>query len=215
MTTETHLTDVTDVVKRKYGAIAKQVAAGQPGTCCGPSDCGCGGADPISDDLYDGRQVRELPLARQNQRAAGADNVEFLRGPIEAIPLPDVSVDVTISNCVVNLSADKDAVLAEAWLVLKPGGRLAISDVVRRRAVRPELARSIELSVGCVAGALEESDYRARLADVGFVGIDVEPTRVYHAADPAAFLAEAGFDPDEVATEVDGAFMSAFVRATR
>jgi SAM-dependent methyltransferase len=275
MTTETHLTDVTDVVKRKYGEIAKQVAAGQAGTCCGPSECGCGGADPITDDLYDGRQVRELPpaalraslgcgnptalaelkpgetvldlgsgggidvllsarrvgptgkaygldmtdemlaLARQNQRAAGADNVEFLKGQIEAIPLPDASVDVIISNCVVNLSADKDAVFAEAWRVLKPGGRLAISDVVRRRAVRPELARSIELWVGCVAGALEESDYRARLADVGFVGIDVEPTRVYHAADAAAFLAEAGFDPDEVAPEVDGAFMSAFVRATR
>ena len=156
-----------------------------------------------------------LALARRNQRKAGVENVEFLKGEIEAIPLPDASVDVIISNCVINLSADKDRVLAEAWRVLRPGGRLAVSDVVRRRPVSEGLRRSVELWVGCVAGALEESDYRARLAAAGFVGIEVEPTRIYRAADASAFLEKAGFDPAAVAEEVDGAFMSAFVRATR
>ena len=156
-----------------------------------------------------------LALARENQRTAGVENVEFLKGQIEAIPLPDASVDVIISNCDINLSADKDRVLAEAWRVLRPGGRLAVSDVVRRRAVPEALGRSIELWVGCVAGALEASDYRARLAAAGFVEIEVEPTRIYRAADAGAFLEKAGFDPDAVAAEVDGAFMSAFIRATR
>ena len=156
-----------------------------------------------------------LALARENQRTAGVGNVEFLKGQIEAIPLPDASVDVIISNCVINLSADKDRVLAEAWRVLRPGGRLAVSDVVRRRAVPEALGRSIELWVGCVAGALEASDYRARLAAAGFVEIEVEPTRIYRAADAGAFLEKAGFDPHAVAAEVDGAFMSAFIRATR
>ena len=152
-----------------------------------------------------------LALARENQRTAGVENVEFLEGEIEAIPLPDASVDVIISNCVINLSADKDRVLAEAWRVLRPGGRLAVSDVVRRRAVSEDLRQSVELWVGCVAGALEESDYRARLATAGFVGIEVEPTRIYRAADAGAFLERAGFDADAVAEEVGGAF----VRATR
>ena len=156
-----------------------------------------------------------LALARENQRKAGVENVEFLKGEIEAIPLPDASVDVIISNCVINLSADKDRVLAETWRVLRPGGRLAVSDVVRRRSVPEDLRRSIELWVGCVAGALEESDYRTRLAAAGFVGIEVEPTRIYRAADAAAFLTAAGFDATAVAEDVDGAFMSAFVRATR
>ena len=141
--------------------------------------------------------------------------MEFLKGEIEAVPLPDASVDVIISNCVINLSADKDRVLAEAWRVLRPGGRLAVSDVVRRREVSEDLRRSIELWVGCVAGALDESDYRARLAAVGFIGIEVEPTRIYRAADAGAFLEQAGFDLGAIAAGVNGAFMSAFVRATR
>ncbi len=155
-----------------------------------------------------------LALARQNQQQAGVTNVEFIKGSIEQIPLPDDSVDVIISNCVINLSADKDRVFAEARRVLKPGGRFAVSDVVRRRAVRPELQRSIELWVGCVAGALEEGDYVARLERAGFVGASIEPTRIYQATDAAQFLAEAGFDPEQVGAEVDGAFMSAFVRAS-
>ena len=272
--TSTATAHVTDGVKRKYGEIAEQVASGRDGSCCGPAACGCGGADPITGDLYDPGQVLDLPpdaltaslgcgnptalaelrpgetvldlgsgggidvllsarrvgptgkaygldmtdqmlaLACENQRTAGLENVEFLKGKIEAIPLPDASVDVIISNCVINLSADKDRVLAEAWRVLRPGGRLAVSDVVRRRAVPEALGRSIELWVGCVAGALEESDYRARLAAAGFVEIEVEPTRIYRAADASAFLEKAGFDPHTVAEEVDGAFMSAFVRAT-
>ena len=155
-----------------------------------------------------------LALARKNRKAAGVTNVEFLKGTIEAVPLPDASVDVIISNCVINLSSDKDRVFAEARRVLKPGGRLAVSDVVRRREVDDNLRRSLELWVGCVAGALEASDYRRRLAAAGFVDIDLEPTRVYGSADAAAFLTEAGFDPDTVAS-ADGAFMSAFVRARR
>ena len=156
-----------------------------------------------------------LALARENQRKARVENVEFLKGQIEAIPLPDASVDVIISNCVINLSADKDRVLGEAWRVLKPGGRLAVSDVVRRRPVPEALRRSIELWVGCVAGALEESDYRAKLETAGFVGVEIEPTRIYRAAEASAFLEQAGFDPKTVGAQVDGAFMSAFVRATR
>ena len=267
--------DIRNAVKRKYGAIAEQVPGGPGASCCGPSACGCGEADPITGDLYNPGELGGLPpgavtaslgcgnptalaelrpgetvldlgsgggidvllsarrvgpagkaygldmtdqmlaLARQHQRQAGVENVEFLQGEIEAIPLPDASVDVIISNCVINLSPDKDRVLAEAWRVLRPGGRLAISDVVRRRTVRAELRRSIELWVGCVAGALEESDYRARLAAAGFVEIAVEPTLIYRAADAGSFLEQAGFDPHAIAPEVDGAFMSAFVRASR
>ncbi len=156
-----------------------------------------------------------LELGRENQRKAGVENVEFLKGEIENIPLPDNSVDVIISNCVINLSADKDRVLAEAYRVLKPGGRFAVSDVVVRGAVAPEIRRSIELWAGCIAGALSVSDYEAKLEQAGFVDISLESTREYRAADAKEALAEAGFDVDAIAGEIDGKFFSAFVRATR
>jgi arsenite methyltransferase len=156
-----------------------------------------------------------LALARENQRKAGVQNVEFLKGEMENIPLPEGSVDVILSNCVVNLSADKDRVFAEAFRVLKPGGRLAISDVVFRGDVPAEIKRSVELWVGCVAGALEESDYRAKLAAAGFEAIDVEPTRVYKADDARQFLTAKGIDVDAIAPLVDGKVMSAFVRARK
>jgi len=156
-----------------------------------------------------------LALARENQRKAGATNVEFLKGEIEHIPLPDNSVDVIISNCVINLSADKDRALAEAFRVLKPGGRFAVSDVVVRGAVPAEVRRSMELWVGCVAGALEETDYRQKLARAGFEVIDVEPTRVYRSDDARVFLAEAGIVDEDMLGQIDGRFMSAFVRAQK
>jgi len=156
-----------------------------------------------------------LALARANQRKAGLDNVEFLKGEIERIPLPDASVDVIISNCVINLSADKDRVLAEAFRVLRPGGRLAVSDVVVRGEVSPAIRRSVELWIGCVAGALGEDEYRDKLATAGFEAIDVEPTRVYRAEDAREFLAGAAVDAAAIAPEVDGKFMSAFVRARK
>jgi SAM-dependent methyltransferase len=156
-----------------------------------------------------------LALARKHQAEAGATNVEFLKGEIEAIPLPDASVDVIISNCVINLSGDKDRVLAEAFRVLKPGGRFAVSDVVVRGEVPAAVRRSMELWVGCVAGALEERDYVARLERAGFTAVGVEPTRVYDVADAKAFLAAEGIDAEAIAAQVDGRFMSAFVRATK
>ena len=156
-----------------------------------------------------------LALARENQRQSGAENVEFLKGTLEAIPLPDNSVDVIVSNCVINLSADKDRALGEAFRVLKPGGRLAVSDVVVRGAVPAAIRRSVELWVGCIAGALEESEYRDKLAAAGFTAVDVQPTRVYKAEDAREFLAEAGLDPDAVAPQIDGKFISAFVRARK
>jgi arsenite methyltransferase len=156
-----------------------------------------------------------LALARENQEKAGVENVEFLKGAIEAIPLPDDSVDVIISNCVINLSADKDRVLAEAFRVLKPGGRFAVSDVVVRGEVFPEIRRSVELWIGCVAGALDETEYRDKLAKSGFEAIDLEPTRIYRAEDAREFLAGAGLDVDSIAPHVDGKFMSAFVRARK
>ncbi len=156
-----------------------------------------------------------LALARENQRKAGVENVEFLKGEIEQIPLPDASVDVIISNCVINLSADKDRVLTEAFRVLKPGGRLAVSDVVVRGEVPAEIRRSVELWIGCVAGALEEGEYRAKLARAGFEAIEIVPTRVYRAKDARGFCATAGLDPDTLAPQVDGKFMSAFVRACK
>jgi SAM-dependent methyltransferase len=154
-----------------------------------------------------------LALARQNQKKAGVDNVEFLKGEIEAIPLPDDSVDVIISNCVINLSADKDRVFAEAFRVLRPGGRFAVSDVVVRGEVPAQIRRSVELWIGCVAGALEEGDYRAKLGKAGFEAVDLEPTRIYRADDARDFLLQAGEGID--LSSVDGKFMSAFVRARK
>jgi SAM-dependent methyltransferase len=156
-----------------------------------------------------------LALARENQRQAGVKNAEFLKGEIEHIPLPDNSVDVEISNCVINLSADKAQVLREACRVLKPGGRFAVSDVVTRGEISPELRKSVLLWIGCVAGALEESAYREALADAGFERIEIEPTRIYSAEDAREFLASAGLDPDTIAPQVAGKFMSASIRASK
>jgi len=157
-----------------------------------------------------------LALARENQRKSGATNVEFLKGHIEHIPLPDNSVDVIISNCVINLSGDKDKVLGEAFRVLKPGGRFAVSDVVsRRRDIPAEIRRSVELWIGCVAGALHEDDFRAKLANAGFENIDIEVVREYRSADARQFLSDAGLDADAIAPIVDGAFGSAFVRGAK
>ena len=156
-----------------------------------------------------------LALARENQKKAGVENVEFLKGAIENIPLPENTVDVIISNCVINLSGDKDRVLAEAFRVLKPGGRLAVSDVVVRGSVPAEIQRSMELWVGCIAGALEEREYQEKLAGAGFEAIEVEPTRVYKADEAREFLVSAGLDPEVVGPQIDGKFISAFVRAVK
>ena len=156
-----------------------------------------------------------LTLARENQKQAGVTNVEFLRGEIENIPLPDNSVDVIISNCVINLSADKDRVLREAFRVLKPGGRFAVSDVVVRGAVPDEVRKSMLLWVGCMAGALEKNDYLAKLAAAGFEAATAEVTRVYDVEDARKSLAEAGIDVDAIAPQVDGKFVSAFIRASK
>jgi ubiquinone/menaquinone biosynthesis C-methylase UbiE len=156
-----------------------------------------------------------LALARDNQRQAGVDNVEFLRGEIENIPLPNESVDVVISNCVINLSADKERVLREAFRVLKPGGRFAVSDVVVRGEVDEQVRKSMLLWVGCIAGALEEREYRSKLTQAGFAKISIEPTRVYSIDDARHFLVEAGIDADAIAPQVEGKFMSAFIRATK
>jgi ubiquinone/menaquinone biosynthesis C-methylase UbiE len=156
-----------------------------------------------------------LDLARANARKAGADNVEFLKGEIEHIPLPDQSVDVIISNCVINLSGDKEQVLREAFRVLKPGGRFAVSDVVVRGSVPPDVRRSMELWVGCMAGALEEREFEQLLRDTGFEHPTLEPTRVYHIEDARAMLEAAGLDVDRLAPLVEGRFISAFVRARK
>jgi arsenite methyltransferase len=156
-----------------------------------------------------------LALARENQRKAGVTNVEFLKGEIEHIPLPSASVDVIISNCVINLSADKDRVLAEAFRVLKTGGRFAVSDVVVRGEVPPAIRRNVELWIGCVAGALKEQEYRDKLAKAGFESIDVEPTRVYRVDNAREFLTAQGIEAESIAPQVDGKFMSAFVRAVK
>jgi arsenite methyltransferase len=156
-----------------------------------------------------------LALARENQRKAGVENVEFLQGEIEQIPLPENSVDVVISNCVINLSGDKDRVLLEAFRVLKPGGRFAVSDVVVRGEVPAPIRRDVELWIGCVAGALDEQDYRTKLARAGFTEIDLEPTRVYRVEDAREMLAASGIDVDAIAPYVAGKFMSAFVRARK
>jgi len=268
-------TNVTQVVREKYGQAALQARTGAQASCgCGTSS-GCG-PDPITSNLYDDAQAAAIPteallaslgcgnptalaelkageivldlgsgggidvllsakrvgptgkaygldmteemlaLARENQAKSGLTNVEFLKGEIEHIPLPDGSVDVIISNCVINLSADKDRVIAEAFRVLKPGGRFAVSDVVvKGDDVPTEVRRSMELWVGCVAGALEESSYRAKLSQVGFERVDVEPTRIYRAADAKQFLEEAGISDEAVLAQIDGRFMSAFIRAEK
>jgi arsenite methyltransferase len=156
-----------------------------------------------------------LALANANKAKAGVTNVEFLRGEIEHIPLPDNSVDVIISNCVINLSADKDAVLREAFRVLKPGGRFAVSDVVTRGEMLPEIRKSVLLWVGCIAGALQETEYRDKLASAGFGDVEVEATRVYKVEDAREFLSGQGLDVDALAPQVDGKFLSAFIRAVK
>ena len=156
-----------------------------------------------------------LALAHENQKKAGIENVEFLKGAIEDIPLPDNTVDVIISNCVINLSGDKDRVLREAFRVLKPGGRLAVSDVIVRGSVPADIRKSMELWVGCIAGALEEYEYRDKLHAAGFESIDVEPTRVYKVEEAREFLEAAGLDADVVGPQIDGKFISAFVRANK
>jgi SAM-dependent methyltransferase len=156
-----------------------------------------------------------LALARENQRRAGVENVEFLKGEMENIPLPEGCVDVVISNCVINLSADKDRVLREAFRVLKRGGRLAVSDVVVRGPVHPQIRRNVELWAGCVAGALEEQEYLEKLRAAGFDDVEIEPTRVYRAEDAREFLKCSGLDADTVAPEIEGKFMSAFIRARK
>jgi SAM-dependent methyltransferase len=267
--------NIKDVVKQKYGEAALRVTAGTGSSCCGvaPGNAAC--PDPITSNLYDGREVSGLPqeavlaslgcgnptalaqlnpgetvldlgsgggidvllsakrvapsgkaygldmtdemlaLARENQRKAGINNAEFLKGEIENIPLPENSVDVIISNCVINLSADKDRVLREAFRVLRPGGRFAVSDVVVRGEVPPVIRKNVELWVGCVAGALDESDYRSKLACAGFHQIEIKPTRIYRVADARQFLESQGIDADALAPVVDGKFMSAFIRATK
>ena len=156
-----------------------------------------------------------LALANENKRKAGIENVEFLKGEIENIPLPNNSVDVIISNCVINLSADKDKVLREAFRVLKPGGRFAVSDVVTRGDILPEIRQSVLAWVGCMAGALDENEYRSKLAAAGFERIDIEPTRIYRAEDAREVLSAQGIDVEAIAPQVDGKFLSAFIRAAK
>jgi arsenite methyltransferase len=156
-----------------------------------------------------------LALANENKNKAGLQNIEFLKGEIESIPLPDNSVDVIISNCVINLSVDKDRVLKEAFRVLKPGGRLAVSDVVTRGDMLPEIRKSVLLWVGCIAGALEESEYRNKLVSAGFEAVEIEPTRIYKLEDAREFLSGEGIDVDAIAGQVDGKFMGAFIRAVK
>ena len=276
------ITDITDVVREKYGAAARRVLdIGESASSCGPASSCCGGTefngavDPITSNLYVNGETDELPnaavlaslgcgnptalaqleagqvvldlgsgggidvilsarrvgptgkaygldmtddmlaLARRNAVEAGIPNIEFLKGQIESIPLPDNSVDVIISNCVINLSADKRTVLAEALRVLKPGGRFAISDVVVRGEVPEAVRRNMELWVGCVAGALEESEFTRLLTDVGFIDASVEPTRFYRSDDARQFLTESGVDVDANIEAIDGKFMAAFVRAQK
>ena len=156
-----------------------------------------------------------LALARENQKKAAVENVEFLKGEIENIPLPDASVDVIISNCVINLSAKKDRVIGEAFRVLKQGGRFAVSDIVVRGEVPAEVRHNVELWVGCIAGAMQEAEYIQKLTQAGFVDISVEPTRIYNIEDAREFLTTEGIDVDAIAPQVDGKFMSAFVRARK
>lgn len=269
---ETHSTK--EIVKEKYAQVARKVNSGSASCCGGGSLLGSAG-EPITSNLYDGAQRRELPeaalkaslgcgnpaalaklkpgetvldlgsgggidvllsarrvgpmgkaygldmtdemlaLAAENKRRSGLTNVEFLRGEIENIPLPDNSVDVIISNCVINLSGDKDQVLREAFRVLKPGGRFAVSDIVVRGALPAEIKKSLELWAGCIAGALRDHEYVAKLGKAGFENVDIEPTRTYTIEDARAFLAEQGLDADALAPAIDGKVFSAFVRATK
>jgi SAM-dependent methyltransferase len=266
--------DVITAVKEKYGAAARQAAAGQR-AACGPSagsGCGC---DPITNDLYGADESGQVPdaalkaslgcgnptalaslregevvldlgsgggidvllsarrvgptgkaygldatddmlaLAETNKRESGLTNVEFLRGDIEQIPLPDGSVDVVISNCVINLAADKDRALREAFRVLRPGGRFAVSDIVVKGELPPALRQSMEAWVGCLAGALSETEYRDKLLAAGFENVDVEVTRVYDAEDARTFLADKGLDVDALVAQTQGNVVSAFVRASK
>jgi arsenite methyltransferase len=265
---------ITETVRDKYAEAARRVAKGEAATCgCGTGALEC--CDPITSNLYDERDARDVPetalkaslgcgnptalaqlnpgeqvldlgsgggidvilsarrvgptgkaygldmtdemlaLAEENKRQAGVTNVEFLKGQIEQVPLPGNTVDVIISNCVINLSADKDRVLREAFRVLKPGGRFAVSDVVFRGEVPAEVRRSMELWVGCVAGALTEDDYRSKLQAAGFTDVEIETTRVYNVEDARTFLADSGLDVDAIAPLVNGKVTSAFVRARK
>jgi SAM-dependent methyltransferase len=277
---------IKEVVREKYGQAALRVqtgagtatapsAAPEPAGCCSAASAFESCCDPITVNLYDAEQARQIPeaalqaslgcgnptalaqlnageivldlgsgggidvllsarrvgptgkaygldmtdemlaLARDNQRKAGVANVEFLKGEIENIPLPNSSVDVIISNCVINLSADKDQVLREAFRVLKPGGRFAVSDVVVHGDVPPEVRESVLLWVGCIAGALQDTESSAKLAAAGFEAIEIEPTRVYKVEDARSFLTAKGLDVDALASQVDGKFMSAFIRARK
>jgi arsenite methyltransferase len=190
---------------RPYSISARAVAS----TCCSQRVGPRGKAYGL--DMTD----EMLALARQNQQRAGVDNVEFLKGDIEAIPLPDRTVDVIISNCVINLTADKGKALREAFRVLRPGGRFAVSDIVARREVPAEIRHSMELYLGCIAGALEEKQFVSLLSAAGFQDISIEPTRIYQTADAQFFLEGAGHAAPDSLEEYDGAFMSAFVRATK
>ena len=265
--------NIQEAVKEKYGAAARQVAAGNAACCGGGAELS--GCDPITRNLYDESEKSALPadavaaslgcgnptaladlkageivldlgsgggidvllsakrvgptgkaygldmtddmlaLARENQKKAGVQNVEFLKGTIEEIPLPDNSVHVIISNCVINLSGDKDRVMREAFRVLKPGGRMAVSDVVIRGEVPAQVRKSMELWVGCMAGALQESEYRQKLQAAGFESIDVEPTRVYQVEEACEFLTAAGLNPEEVGPQIKDKFMSAFIRGQK
>jgi len=229
ITTNLYSSDETRVIPEK--AIMASLGCGNPTALIGLKagevvlDLGSGGGIDV---LLSARRVgptgkaygldmtdEMLALARENQRESGVENVEFLKGEIENIPLPDNSVDVVISNCVINLSADKDRVLREAFRVLKPGGRFAASDVVVRGTIPEAVRRSMLLWVGCIAGALEEQDYRAKLTGAGFGDVSIEPTRVYNVEDARQFLSEAGIDVDAIAGQVEGKFASAFLRATK
>lgn len=272
--------ELTTVVKEKYGEAARRAAEGEKGNCCSRIGYCCGDAagdcrDPITSDLYINGETDELPsaavlaslgcgnptalaqldegevvldlgsgggidvilsarrvgntgkaygldmtdemldLARKNAADANVTNVEFLRGQIESIPLPSNSVDVIISNCVINLSGDKKTVLSEAFRVLKPGGRFAVSDVIVRGETPAEVRKNMELWIGCVAGALEEQEFLSLLTEVGFENPTIEPTRVYNGEDAAAILEGTGIDATKFAAEIDGKFLSGFVRATK
>jgi arsenite methyltransferase len=266
--------NIREIVRKKYRQAALRAGTGGS-SCCGTEPASGTACDPITSNLYDSRQMEQVPekalqaslgcgnptvlaklnagevvldlgsgggidvllsakrvgptgkaygldmtdemlaLANENKRKAAAENVEFLRGEMEHIPLPDNSVDVIISNCVINLSADKDSVLREAFRVLKPRGRFAVSDVVTRGEISPKIRQSMLLWVGCVAGALEEGEYRDKLGAAGFEGIEIEPTRIYRVGDAREFLSEKGLDVDALAPQVDGKFLSAFVRAVK